>query len=178
MSTEERQAMMPEILVKLEQMRKETTGRAIEVLTPQQREIFEKLQGAKINLDTPPPPPKAAPKEVPAEKKEAPAEKRTNPSRLRAAHRSPDEEIGAPPLPCRLSTWYSSIDGVAVSGLSAPSESPDVSHCVSRKRRSFDAALRVRLICSPHAFGWDNRLRKGRADEVPGRFTFFVVAFL
>jgi len=75
MSTEERQAMMPEILVKLEQMRKETTGRAIEVLTPQQREMFEKLQGAKISLDTPPPPPKAAPKEVPAEKKEAPAEK-------------------------------------------------------------------------------------------------------
>ena len=75
MSTEERQAMMPEILVKLEQMRKETTGQAIEVLTPQQRETFEKLQGTKISLDAPPPPPKAAPKEVPAEKKEVPAEK-------------------------------------------------------------------------------------------------------
>ena len=66
LSTEERRAKMPEILAKLDQMRKDITEQAIEVLTPQQREKFEKMQGVKLNLDVPRPRPEAAAKELPA----------------------------------------------------------------------------------------------------------------
>ena len=55
LSAEQRRAKFPEILVKLDQLRRETIERAIAVLTPQQHEKFEKMQGVKINMDAPPP---------------------------------------------------------------------------------------------------------------------------
>ena len=50
MSGEERMTKMTEI-------RKENMAKALEILTPAQREQFEKLQGAKFELDFPPPGP-------------------------------------------------------------------------------------------------------------------------
>ena len=81
LSTEERRARMPKILGNWSKLRKETTEQAIEVLTPQQREKFEKMQGVKINLDVPPPSPEAAAKEPPANGDKS--------RRLRLARRSP-----------------------------------------------------------------------------------------
>ena len=51
LSPEERRAKMGEMRQKMQEMRKDMTTKALEVLTSEQREKFEKMQGAKIDVD-------------------------------------------------------------------------------------------------------------------------------
>lgn len=69
LTTEERREKIGGIVRMLDQLRSETTEQAMEILTPRQREIFQELQGPKLDLTPPPPKPAATPaKDKPPEK--------------------------------------------------------------------------------------------------------------
>jgi hypothetical protein len=50
LTQEQRRAKMPELFEKLQQVRKETSDKALEVLTEKQRGKFDTMQGPKIDL--------------------------------------------------------------------------------------------------------------------------------
>ena len=87
-------------------------------------------------------------------------------------------KISASPLPIALAgVVYYPMNGVAVAESSAPSEGTAGSHCVSRKRRCFDAALRLRLICSPHASWLGRSFAEGDGERRSQSISFFTFLF-
>jgi Spy/CpxP family protein refolding chaperone len=55
LTSDERQARRNEIMERLDEARKETVAKSMAVLTPQQCEKLNEMQGKKIDLDAPPP---------------------------------------------------------------------------------------------------------------------------
>lgn len=55
LTIDQRRAKFPEMVRKIQEIRKETTQQALELLTPKQQEMFEKMQGKKLSLDPPMP---------------------------------------------------------------------------------------------------------------------------
>jgi hypothetical protein len=52
LTADERQAKKPELVQRLENIRQETTAKALNVLTQDQRDQFDRMQGKKLNLTT------------------------------------------------------------------------------------------------------------------------------